>query len=129
MNNMLLVFMSLTGNVRNFVERTKMKSFELSPANVFKEVNEDYIIVVPSYEGHINDEVEDFIDYKDNIKHLIGFASSGNLNFNDLYCVNAKYLSQKYNKPIIFTFEYSGTDKDVEDFKKEVYDIEIARIK
>jgi protein involved in ribonucleotide reduction len=118
--------MSITGNVRDFVERVGMDSYELNPTNPFKEVNEDYIIVIPSYVGEINDEVIDFVDYKDNIKHLKGFASSGNLNFNDLYCVNAKFLSKKYNKPLIFTFEYSGTDKDVENFIKEVSNIEIS---
>jgi protein involved in ribonucleotide reduction len=118
--------MSITGNVRDFVERVGMDSYELNPANPFKEVNEDYILIVPSYVGLIDDDASDFIDYKDNLKHLKGFASSGNLNFNDLYCVNAKFLSRKYNKPIIFTFEYSGTDKDVENFKREVGKIEIS---
>jgi protein involved in ribonucleotide reduction len=27
---------------------------------------------------------------------------------------------------LIFTFEYSGTDKDVENFKKEVANIEVS---
>jgi protein involved in ribonucleotide reduction len=123
---MLLVYMSITGNVREFVDRVGMDSYELNPANPYKEVNEDYIIVIPSYVGLIDDDVIDFIGYKDNLKHLKGFASSGNLNFNDLYCVNAKHLSAKYKKPIIFTFEYSGTDKDVEKFKREVEKIEVS---
>jgi protein involved in ribonucleotide reduction len=123
---MLLVYMSITGNVRDFVERVGMDSYELNPANPFKEVNEDYILIVPSYVGLIDDDASDFIDYKDNLKHLKGFASSGNLNFNDLYCVNAKFLSKKYKKPIIFTFEYFGTDKDVENFKREVGKIEVT---
>jgi protein involved in ribonucleotide reduction len=126
---MLLVYMSLTGNVKNFIERVGMDSYELNPVNPYKEVNEDYIVVVPSYVGYINDDVSDFIEYKDNIKHLVGFASSGNLNFADLYCINGKELSKRYNKPLIFMFEYSGTDKDVEDFKKEVCNIEITRAK
>lgn len=126
---MLLVYITLTGNVRNFVDRVGMDSLELNPANPFEEVNEDYIVVVPSYVGYINEEVEEFIDYKDNLKYLVGFASSGNLNFNDLYCINAKELSKKYNKPLLFKFEYSGTDKDVYDFIEEVKKIEITRTK
>jgi protein involved in ribonucleotide reduction len=119
--------MSLTGNVRNFVEKTGMDSLELNPANLYREVNEDYIIVIPTYVGYINGEVEEFVEYKNNKEHLIGFAASGNLNFNDLYCVNAKELSEKYDKPLLFTFEYSGTNKDIEDFKREVSNIEISR--
>lgn len=126
---MLLVYMTLTGNVRDFVDRVGMDSLELNPANPFEEVNEDYIIVIPSYVGMIDDEVIEFVGYKNNLKHLVGFASSGNLNFNNLYCVNAKTLSKKYKKPIIFTFEYSGTDRDVENFIKEVEKIEVSRTK
>jgi protein involved in ribonucleotide reduction len=119
--------MSITGNVRDFVERTGMDSQELSPANPYFEVNEEYLVVVPSYVGYITDDVKDFIDYKDNRNHLVGFVGSGNINFNDLFLVNAKDLSTHYDKPILFAFEYQGTDKDVEDFKKEVYNIEITR--
>lgn len=123
---MLLVYMSITGNVKDFVERVGMDSYELNPANPYKEINEDYIVVVPSYVGLIDEDVIDFVDYKNNLKYLKGFASSGNLNFNDLYCVNAKFLSNKYKKPIVFTFEYSGTDRDVENFKREVGKIEVS---
>ena len=119
----------MTGNVRDFVERTGMDSKELNPANPYFDINEDYIIVVPSYVGYINEDVVDFIEYNNNKEHLIGFVGSGNLNFNDLYCVNAKKLSRKYKKPIIFTFEYSGTDRDVENFIKEVEKIEVSRTK
>lgn len=126
---MLLVYMSVTGNVEKFVERVGMKSFKLTSTNLNTEINEDFIIVIPTYVGYINYDVEEFLDYKDNLKHLVGFASSGNLNFDDLYCINGKELSEKYNKPLIFTFEYSGTDADVEKFKEEVLRIEISRTK
>lgn len=124
---MFLVYYSMTGNVKNFVERVGLPSKEINPTNPCFEVNEDYIVVVPSYVGYVNEDVEDFIDYSNNKNHLVGFASSGNLNFGDLYCVNAKELSKKYNKPLMFTFEYMGTDLDIEKFKKEVDKIEQNR--
>ena len=123
---MLLVYMSLTGNVADFVERTGMDSLELNPSSL-QEVNQDYIVVIPTYVGYINEDVEEFVEYKDNLKHLVGFASSGNLNFNDDYCINGKELSAKYNKPLVFQFEYQGTDQDIIKFRKEVEKIEIAR--
>jgi protein involved in ribonucleotide reduction len=121
---MLIVYMTVTGNVRNFIERTGLNSVELTPDNPYFEVNEPYIIVVPSYVGHITEDVIDFVEYKNNIEYLMGFAASGNLNFDDLYCVNGKELSKKFDKPLIFTFEYSGTDKDIEKFKEEISKIE-----
>ncbi len=127
---MLLVYMSLMGNVTNFVEKTGMDSVELNPVSALFEIDEDYIIVIPTYVGEINDDVRDLIEYKDNFKHLVGFAASGNIAFgDDLYCINARELSDIYDIPIIFKFEYEGTDKDVEDFKKEVEKIAIARAK
>ena len=126
---MKLIYMTITGNVADFVERTGMDSRELNPANPYFEVNEDYLVVVPSYVGYITEDVKDFIDYKNNRDYLIGFVGSGNLNFNDLFLVNAKELSLHYDKPIVFAFEYQGTDKDIEDFKKEVYNIEVTRTK
>ena len=126
---MFLVYMSLTGNVENFVERVGYDSFKITESNPYIEMKEDYIIVIPTYVGYVNYDVESFIEYKDNLKHLVGFASSGNLNFNDLYCINAIELSEQYNKPLIMKFEYMGTDEDVEKFKKEVLKIEIARTK
>lgn len=125
---MLLMYMSITGNVRDFIERVDMKSREIDPVNPFHEVSEEYIVVVPSYENMITEEVSDFIDYQNNREYLQGFASSGNLNFDDLYCVNAKELAGKYNKPLIFTFEYAGTDKDIENFKKEVDKIAVSPV-
>jgi len=120
--------MSITGYVKTFIDKVGFDSVELNPNDPLMEMDEDYIIVIPTYVGMINDEVGEFIEYKDNFKHLVGFASSGNLNFgDDLYCINARELSDIYDKPVIFKFEYEGTDKDVEEFKKEVQRIEIAR--
>ena len=124
---MFLVYMSLTGNVENFVKRVGWDSFQITESNPYEEMKEDYVIVIPTYVGYVNYDVEDFIGYKDNLKYLVGFASSGNLNFDNLYCINGIELSEQYNKPLIHKFEYMGTDKDIEIFKEEVSKIEIAR--
>lgn len=122
--------MTVTGNVESFIRRVGMDSIELSPTNPEVEINEDYIIVVPTYEGELNDDISEFIEYKNNFKHLVGFAGSGNINFgDDLYCINARELSYIYDTPVIFKFEFEGTEKDIANFKKEVEKVEVARIK
>jgi protein involved in ribonucleotide reduction len=128
---MQLVYLSLTGNIKKFVEESLgiEDAIELSYSNPFTEVNEDYILIVPSYDDEVTDVVCDFIDYKNNSKHLTAIAGSGNTNFNDNYCFSAKNISKKYNKPLIFKFEFSGTDIDIINFKKEVEKFEVARIK
>ena len=106
-----------------------MDSVELNYSNPTTEMNEDYILITPTYDDEITDVISEFINYKDNISHLKGFVGSGNKNFDDSYCFNAEVLSRKYNKPLIFKFEMSGTDNDIMKFKEEVNNVEIARIK
>lgn len=117
---MKIVYLSLTGNVRSFVQQVGLDSVELDYFNPLTEVNDDYIIITPSYDDEITNVISKFIDYENNINHLIGFAGSGNRNFDNGYCFNAMDLSEKYNKPLIFKFEFSGTNKDINEFKKEV---------
>lgn len=126
---MKIVYLSLTGNVRSFVSRVGIDSIELDYNNPLTEVNEDYILITPSYDDEITDIVSEFVDYKNNIDHLIGFVGSGNKNWEKSYVYNAKDLSKKYNKPLIFDFEISGTDNDIIDFKKEVDKIESTKAK
>jgi protein involved in ribonucleotide reduction len=98
---MLIVYLSLTGNVRNFVRRTGFDSFELSYTNPLSEINEDFIVIAPSYDDDITEIISSFIDYKNNQDYLKGFVGSGSLNYDDKYCFNAKDLSLKYRKPLI----------------------------
>lgn len=125
---MKLVYLSLTGNVRKFVSKVGWDSVELNYTNPLTEVNEDYIVIVPSYDDEITEIVSDFIEYKDNMRYLVGFVGSGNKNWDEFYCFNAKDLSLKYSKPFIFDFELDGIDKDIIEFKKEVDKVEIARV-
>ncbi|MCS0824856.1 class Ib ribonucleoside-diphosphate reductase assembly flavoprotein NrdI [Cytobacillus firmus] len=121
---MLLVYLSLTGNVRSFVKKVGMDSMELNYSNPCTEVDQEYFIITPTYDDDITDVISSFIDYGKNIHFLKGFVGSGNKNFDNNYCFNAMDLSKKYSKPLIFKFEFSGTDKDISQFKEEVLKIE-----
>lgn len=121
---MLLVYLSLTGNVRSFVKQVGMESMELNYSNPFTKVDQEYIVITPTYDDEITDVISSFIEYENNIRFLAGFVGSGNKNFDNDYCFNAVELSKKYGKSLIFTFEFSGTDKDIMQFKEEVLKIE-----
>lgn len=126
---MRIVYLSLTGNVRKFVKDLGVvNAIELNYSHPFTEVEEDYIVICPTYDDEITDIISDFIEYKNNRKYLLGFVGSGNLNFDDSYCFNAKDLSEKYGKPLIHCFEFDGKEHDIKKFNEEVYKIEIARI-
>lgn len=127
---MLIVYLSLTGNIRRFIDKLDVESFEINPndfsANI--EINQEYIVIVPSYDDEITNIVSEFIDYKDNVKYLRGIVGSGERNFGEKYYIfNAKDLAKKYNSPLLFDFEKSGTEDDVEQFERKVLGIGISR--
>ena len=126
---MLIVYLSLTGNTRRFVEKLDMKSLELEHTEPFVEVDEDYVVIIPTYSDTISDIVCDFIDFKNNRKFLKGIVGGGEKNFGSQYIFSAKDVSREYSSPLVFNFEKSGTNDDVSNFKKEVQNIEITRTK
>lgn len=126
---MIIVYLSLTGNVRKFVEKTEMKGIELEYSNPFVEVNNDFLIIVPSYDDDITTFFSKFIEYKNNLANLRAVVGSGNRNFDKDFCFNAEELATKYNKPLILKFEFSGTEKEMDNFRKEVLTIEVTRTK
>jgi len=125
----LVVYLSLTGNTRRFVEKLDMKSLEINQMQPEVEVNEDYVFILPTYSDELTDIAERFITYKNNKKYLKGIIGSGEKNFGTKYIFSAKDLSKRVNAPIIFDFEKSGNNTDIETFKKEVYRIEITKAK
>ena len=124
---MNLVYFSLTGQTRRFIKKLDFPSFEIDPTNPFTELNEPYIIVVPTYDEDVTEVVNDFIEYKSNRQNILGVAGGGNRNFADLFIFTAKDLARDYNIPLLFEFEFSGTDEDVKNFKKVVKEIESKR--
>lgn len=126
---MLTVYLSLSGNIRKFVSLTGLESIEINYSNPLIEIDEDFILIIPSYDDEITDIISEFIEYKNNINHLIAIVGSGSTNFGEIgYCYNAVDISMKYDKPLIFKFEHSGDDS-ILDFKKEVEKIEVTRTK
>lgn len=119
MNNKkpLIVFKSITGNVRNFVKRTGLESFEIDNDNIYSfNSTGNFVLIVPTYESVMLEDLEDFME--DNSDKCVGLVGSGNYNFGNDYIFTAKNLSDKYNIPVIFHFENRGNKKDTEDFNK-----------
>lgn len=117
---MLVVYLSLTGNTRRFIEKLNMKSLELNQMNPRVAIEEDFVLIIPTYSDTVTDIICDFIDHQDNLKHLKGVVGGGEKNFGRRYIFSAKDVSKEYNIPLIFDFEKSGNSTDVENFKKEV---------
>ena len=46
--SMVIIYFSLTGQTRKFVDKLNMDVLELNPADPFVEINEPFIIVTPA---------------------------------------------------------------------------------
>lgn len=113
---MIISYISLTGNVKRFVDKLGINSIKIDENTI---INEQFIVMVPTYNEQIELLASKFIEHN-SIDYLIGFVGSGNKNFDVNYVSNARNMAKKYNKPLLFSFELSGTDLDVENFKREV---------
>lgn len=112
----LIVFKSVSGNVRNFVKRVGYESLEITDSNALNEVADNFVIIAPTYESIMLEDLEDFIDL--NHENCIGVVGSGNYNFGNDYVFTAKDISEKYDIPIIYDFENRGTKKDIIKFQQ-----------
>lgn len=126
---MLMVYMSLTGQTRKFVNKFDWDHLELTPDNAFTEVDEPFIMIAPSYEREVTDILFDFIETGNNLAYFKGVAGGGNRNFNTLFCFTAKDIARDYNVPLLHMFEFQGSDNDVNIMKEQVNQIGQTSIK
>jgi protein involved in ribonucleotide reduction len=111
---MIIVYASMTGNVRRFVSRLPFPSVDIKTIDA---VTEPYVLVTYTFNfGGVPQEVTEFLKHPDNVKYLCGVASSGNRNWGALFAKAADTLAQRYNVPILHKFELSGADDDIKHF-------------
>lgn len=120
---MKVVYFSLTGQTRKFVNKLNMDLLELNPANPFIVINEPFIIVTPTYDEEVSDLLNDFLETAENVSYFKGIAGGGNINFGQLFVFTAKDISKAYNVPLLHQFEFQGSDEDVRILKKAVKDL------
>lgn len=120
---MKVVYFSMTGQTRKFVEKLDMDLLELTPTNPYLTIEEPFIVVVPTYEKEATELVNDFIETGDNLNHFKGVAGGGNLNFGNLFVFTAKDLAHDYQVPLLHAFEFQGNDTDVIKLKKAVKEL------
>ncbi len=127
----IVYFSSSTGNTHRFVEKTGFKSYRI-PTKLDAEtimVNQDYIIVCPTYSGGgdftsgaVPKQVIKFLNIKSNRDRCRGVIATGNTNFNDTFCLAGPIISKKLNVPMLYQLELAGTSYDVETTQKILND-------
>lgn len=120
---MKIVYLSLTGKTRQFVQKTGWDFIEISKKNPVIQMKEPYIVITPTYGEQVASFFYKFIEFGENQNYLKGVAGSGNHNFNTSFCSNAKIIASKYNIPLLHLFENQGTEKDLQILKEKVREI------
>ena len=120
---MKVVFLSLTGQTRRFVQKLELPTVEITLQNVFQTMDESYIIISPTYDMEVFEYFQDFIETGNNQALLKGVAGSENRNFNTSFCQTAKIISATYDVPLLHYFEFHGTQKDVTIIKEKVSEL------
>lgn len=119
---MLIVFASLNGNVRRFVQKTGLEAVEINEDLV---VTEPFILVThTSGFGEVPIKVLDFLERDHHYALIRSVAASGNMNWGNNFARSADIISYKYKVPVMMKFEMSGRTPEVEKFIQEVLNID-----
>ncbi|WOO87130.1 class Ib ribonucleoside-diphosphate reductase assembly flavoprotein NrdI [Mollicutes bacterium LVI A0039] len=109
---MKVAYMTLTGNVRNFVSKLDtVDPLEIVTGD--ETIDEEFLLITFSPDaGEIPYEIEDFMETHGD--KCLGVAASGDKAYGDDYTLVAETISLEYDVPIVRRFEFAGTDEDVE---------------
>ena len=112
----LIVYDSMTGNVKRFVSKLEYENLQITSD---LEVDQPYILITYTIgHGNVPESTKEFLNR--NSLFLSGVAASGNMNWGAYYGRAGKIISVKYNVPLIHIFELGGNNSDVILFKKGV---------
>lgn len=115
---MKIVYASRTGNVQSFIDKLGADDV-LKIETGTESVDEKFILVTytDGY-GDVPEEVLDFL--QSNADKLAAVAASGDLSYDDAYCLAADVISDMYGVPVLLKFEFDGSQEDVQKFLEAI---------
>ncbi|ODG89727.1 MULTISPECIES: class Ib ribonucleoside-diphosphate reductase assembly flavoprotein NrdI [Bacillaceae] len=117
---MVIVYSSMTGNVKRFVNKVRMPSIQIKDG---LKIEVPYILVTYTTGfGNVPENVSTFL--KSNSKYLKAVSASGNKNWGDSFAASADKIASDYQVPVLSKFELSGTSRDVQYFIEGVEKLE-----
>ncbi len=116
----LVYFSSVSENTHRFMERLGLPALRipLRPNEPFLTVDEEYVLVVPTYgagngRGAVPKQVIKFLNDPHNRSLCRAVIAAGNTNFGPGYCIAGDIISAKLQVPYLYRFELLGTAEDV----------------
>ncbi|MDR4318707.1 ribonucleotide reductase stimulatory protein [Niallia circulans] len=113
---MKIYYYSIAGNIRRFLANCQLDAELLTASTI---AAEPFVLVTNTLGfGEVPAPVSAFL--RNNHRHLIAVASSGNRNWGANFARASDLISEQYNVPIILKFELSGTEEDTKYFTERV---------
>lgn len=116
---MMIYYLSVTGNIRRFVEKLgpEFKSQSIKDENLILEENSVFIFPTIGF-GQPPFAAVDFLEK--NSRYIAYLVGSGNRNWgSEFFCGGADVLSKQFKIPVLMKFELQGTDVTVAVFKEK----------
>lgn len=63
-----IAFYTITGQMQRLIDKTGLDAHRIEDANPQYQMNDKYVLILPSYQDFMFDSVVDFLTYKDNKK-------------------------------------------------------------
>lgn len=118
----LVYFSSISNNTHRFIQKIGVPNARI-PVNLEEnlKINQPYVLVCPTYSGGgahtsgaVPKQVIKFLNDSHNRSFCRAVIASGNTNFGNTYGLAGSVLSQKLGVPLLYTFEISGTNSDIQ---------------
>ena len=124
---MIVYFSNVSGYTHRFVEKLGVPASRI-PINSVEAgtftISEPSILLMPTYGANGRDfvprQVVRFLNQENNRKLITGVIGTGNVNFLQDYCRGADIAAAKLGVPVLYRFELSGTQDDIDHVRKEL---------
>lgn len=116
MKDILVCYVSKTGNVERFISKLRMKAIKVKED---MEIVDHFIFVTYTAGfGQVPEQALSFL--KSNYHRLLAVAASGNRNWGQNFARSADIIAKIYQVPVLYKFELSGTKKDIIQFRENI---------
>jgi len=123
----IVYYSSHSQNTHRFVERLGIPACRIpvSPQDGVPQAAEPYVLITPTYaddagKGAVPKQVVRFLNDPQNRELLQGVIAAGNRNFGQFYAYAGPVIAQKCNVPLLYRFELSGTEEDINNVQQGI---------
>ncbi|MBM7711143.1 class Ib ribonucleoside-diphosphate reductase assembly flavoprotein NrdI [Enterococcus xiangfangensis] len=149
LNSINILYISLTGNTKDFIRQLedyyKEKKIKIHAKNVkeivktkqpYEKLSDPFVTFLPSfleggngiengYQEILTTPLRDYLTFSDNYQKCYGIIGSGNRNFNKQFALTAHQYADHFGFPYLDEFELRGTAADIKRIGDKLIELQI----